>query len=241
MPICLGITSGKGGTGKSTVSAGLAAAFSKKGRKTVLIDMDQGMRCQDILFGFDEDIIFDLSDILSGKDLSDCIYSPENHKNLYIIPAPQKLENISLNALCSLAEKLKKEFDAIIFDFPAGTDFSLYSALGDDGMFITVCNPDLVSVRDAQAVSRLLPKTVFEPRLIINKFEKKSFFLGGYKNFDQVIDGASIRLIGVIPYDKSLTSLCITHSINLKKRAGRAFLRTAERISGKEVSMPDKI
>mgnify|MGYP004552168407 FL=1 len=241
MPVCLGITSGKGGTGKSTVAAGLAAAFSKKGRKTVLIDMDQGMRCQDLLFGFDEDVIFDLSDILSGKGLSDCIYSPEKHKNLYVIPAPAELENISLNALCSLTEKLKSEFDAIIFDFPAGTDFSLYSALGDDGMFITVCNPDLISVRDAQAVSKLLPKTVFEPRLIINKFDKKSFLLGGYKNFDQVINGASIRLIGVIPYDKGLSSLCITHCVNLKKRAGKAFLRTAERISGKEVSMPDKI
>ena len=64
MGICVATTSGKGGTGKSTVSVALAIAFAKMGKSVLLVDMDEGLRCLDLILGIDNKIVFDLSDIL---------------------------------------------------------------------------------------------------------------------------------------------------------------------------------
>ena len=68
------VTSGKGGVGKSTVSVGLGLAFSHLGQKVLLVDMDEGLRCLDLMLGLDETTVFDLSDILMGKEPEEAIY-----------------------------------------------------------------------------------------------------------------------------------------------------------------------
>ena len=71
----IAVTSGKGGTGKSTFSIGLALAFKGEGKRVLMIDMDTGLRCLDLLLGLEENVVFDISDILSGrriKLLSNC-------------------------------------------------------------------------------------------------------------------------------------------------------------------------
>ena len=74
-----GITSGKGEVSKSTVSVGLALAFADLGEKVLLVDMDEGLSCLDLLLNVDKTAVFDLSDVLSGTDLNDAIYpSPLN-------------------------------------------------------------------------------------------------------------------------------------------------------------------
>ena len=65
------VTSGKGGVGKSTVAVGLAFAFTKLNKKTLLVDMDEGLRCLDLMLGADKSAVFDLSDILLGKEMGD--------------------------------------------------------------------------------------------------------------------------------------------------------------------------
>ncbi len=241
MGICLGITSGKGGTGKSTVAAGLAAAFEKSGFKTVIADMDLGMRCQDLLFGLENEIVYDISDIEEAEDLSRALYKAPGFENLFIIPSSLEAKEFEFNKLEKLSKQLKNEFDAVIFDFPAGTDLSLYGALGNDALFLTVCNPDAVSVRDARLTADRLPKTDNEPRIIINKFDKKSFLKTGFKNIDEIIDESGLRLIGIVPYDPLLSLLSVRHKINLRKKSGKAFLRISGRLCGKAYSLPRSI
>ena len=53
------VTSGKGGVGKSTFSIGLAVAFSRMKKRVLLVDMDEGLRCLDLMLGVDKDIVFD--------------------------------------------------------------------------------------------------------------------------------------------------------------------------------------
>ncbi|MBO7243566.1 MAG: P-loop NTPase, partial [Alistipes sp.] len=75
-------TSGKGGTGKSTFSVGLALAFKKMGKSVLMIDMDSGLRCLDLLLGVDENVVFDISDALLGKPLEACVLSSTRYPHI---------------------------------------------------------------------------------------------------------------------------------------------------------------
>ncbi len=238
MGICLATTSGKGGTGKSTVSCGLAIAFSRMGKSVLLVDMDEGLRCLDLLLGVDHNVVFDLSDILNGTPIENGIYYLPQNKNIHIVPAPTKIGSIESDPLCDFAKKVKSMYDIVIFDFPAGLDFSLYTAIGDDVQFLTVCNPDPVSVRDAAAVCLSLPQCQYDARLIINRFDAEYIKKKIYSNIDDIIDISGFRLLGLVPQSSELMLLSVTHNIDKKSKAFKALLRIAKRLLGQEVRLP---
>ncbi len=238
MGICLATTSGKGGTGKSTVSCGLSIAFAKMNKSVLLVDMDEGLRCLDLLLGVDHKVVFDLSDILGGASISDGTYTLPQNSLISVIPAPRQIGNISAEALSQFAEKVKSMYDVVIFDFPAGLDFSLYTAIGDDVQFLSICNGDPVSVRDAAAVCASLPYTKKDARLIINRFDAEYIKKKIYSNIDDIIDISGFRLLGIVPYCRELMLLSITHNLNKKTKAFKALYRIAKRLLGEEVRLP---
>ncbi len=232
------VTSGKGGVGKSTVSVGLSFAFEKLGKSVLLVDMDEGLRCLDIMLGVDEKIVFDLSDILLGKDIADAVYSHNKKPNIHLIPAPNELEKIDAFAFSAFVSKVANLYDIIIFDFPAGIDFSLYTCLPKETLFITVAFPDPVTVRDASVVSQKLYEIGCETRLILNNFNKKLVKKKIFKNIDDIIDQSGLRLLGVVPNSKELSLLSAKHSLKHNKNAFRAFKRIAKRLCGENVLLP---
>ena len=83
-----GTVSGKGGVGKSTVSVGLGMSFANQGKKVLLVDMDEGLRCLDLLLGVDRIAVFDLADVLKGKEIESAVYKSTLQNGLFLIPAP---------------------------------------------------------------------------------------------------------------------------------------------------------
>lgn len=238
MGICLATTSGKGGTGKSTVCAALAMAFAHSGKSVLLVDMDEGLRCLDILLGVDGQVVFDLGDVLCGQPVSDATYTAPANPLINIIPAPINAGSIEKSALCSFAESVKSKYDAVIFDFPAGVDFSLYSVIGSDTQFLAVCNPDPVSVRDAAAVCGALGEFKIPPRLIINRFNAEYIKKKIYSNIDDIIDISGFRLLGLVPQSDELMLLSVNHRVNLKCRGFKAVNRIARRLCGEDIKLP---
>lgn len=234
----IAVTSGKGGVGKSTVSVGLSFAFSKSGKTVLLVDMDEGLRCLDLMLGIDNSIVFDLSDILAGKEISDGIYYSDMHPGIHLIPAPENIGNIEKDSFSEFAKKVEDLYDVVIFDFPAGIDFSLYDCLPKDTLFLTVALPDPVSVRDAAAVSRNLNTIKANSRLVINQFDYSLTRRKIFDNIDDIIDKSALRLIGIIPKENELAMLTLKHGLKPHGKAFSAFCRISKRIQGENVLLP---
>ena len=230
------VTSGKGGVGKSTLSAGLSLAFSVQGFKTLVVDMDEGLRCLDLMLGIDDEIVLDLSDVLQGRDISDAVYTVS--QNLFLIPAPQKTGMIDSYQLSKFVNNINNLYDIIIFDFPAGIDFTLYEALPKDSLFLTVAFPDAVTVRDAAAVSNLLTKMGLDSRLIINRYDYKLLKHKFYKNLDAIIDEAQLQLIGVLPVSVELQGLSHGMKMKRKSKTMKALIRISKRLNGEHILLP---
>lgn len=232
------VTSGKGGVGKSTVSVGLATAFANMGQTVLLVDMDEGLRCLDVMLGIEEKVVFDLSDILSGKELSDGIYTVDSVPNLHLVPAPAKLGMIDAYLFTGFITEAQRLFDTVIFDFPAGIDFSLYTCMPKDTLFLTVAFPDPVTIRDASVVSQKLDEIGVNSRLILNSFDYKLTKKRLFKNIDDIIDTAGLQLLGIVPASEELKLLSVKHKLKPKGNAMKALCRIAKRLMGEKILLP---
>ncbi len=237
MALILATTSGKGGVGKSTVATGLGLAFSRLGKSTLLVDMDEGLRCLDLFLGLDGSALLDLSDALDCEDITQIAYSFKNER-LFLLPAPTKTGSITPENLSSFAKKASELYDVVIFDFPAGLNFSIYEALPTSTLFVTVAVPDPVCVRDAAAVSHELARLNLKSRLIINRFNLKESLKRKHKGIDGIIDYSGLRLLGIVPEAADLNRLSVKHSIKSKGRAMNSFIRIANRLMCKEIPLP---
>ncbi len=232
----LAVTSGKGGAGKSTCSLGIATALCRMGRSILLIDLDAGLRCLDILTGVDEQLVFDLKDVLEGKALSDAILPCPAIDGLYLLCAPAEHYSIDGDDFAKLLLGIR-EFDYIILDFPAGTDFPFAEKLHDIADFLVVSCGDRLSMRDSFVMTKSLTGLGCDCRLIINKYERKLVKRGIYGGIDDIIDNSGCRLLGVVPFDKKMVR---TPQGRYKKRSltSKSFDRIAKRVYGYEIPLP---
>lgn len=232
------VISGKGGTGKSTVSVGLAAAFAGLGQSVLLVDLDEGLRCLDTMLGIEDNIVFDLGDLLNGGDFDDAVYAVKQMNGVSVIPAPRGSTTIDPEGLACFVQSVSDRFDAVVLDFPAGINEALIAPLLGVVNFITVCNPDPVSVRDAAAVSDALINAKTPVRLVINRFSVEAVKRSFGTNIDDIINRSGTRLIGIVPQSDELALLSVRHKVSRRKRAGKAFSRIALRLLGRDIKLP---
>ncbi|MBO5873295.1 MAG: AAA family ATPase [Clostridia bacterium] len=233
------VTSGKGGSGKSTFSVQLSIAFEKLGKRVLLIDMDEGMRCLDMLLGASESLIFDLSDAIAGKELELCLLEVRKHNNIMLLAAPSSKGLFEYSDFGQFIRGLDpQKYDTVIIDLPAGLDAELYKALPVDTEFVCICNPNQVSVRDAANVGELLNNIGRRGRLVINRFEK--YFVKNilFDNIDDIINETKLGLLGIVPESEGLRYAFCTGKFLTRGTDFKAFLRIASRLCGKDVKLP---
>ncbi|WP_407382491.1 AAA family ATPase [Ruminococcus sp.] len=205
------IASGKGGTGKTTVCTGLAVALAKAKNKVLIIDCDSGMRGVDLMLGISDRLVYDISDVISGAcEYADALYRVEGDFELYSIAAPLYADDeVSPSLIRRFVDQVREEYDYILIDSPAGTGSGFYAAANAADRALVVINAEPISIRGCKNISyRLRELKMTDCRLIINRFDKKRFFdMGLYRDLDEVIDEAGMRLIGLIPEDVRVIAL----------------------------------
>ncbi len=124
----IAVTSGKGGTGKSSVCAGLGYTLAKQGHRTLLIELDFGLRCLDIMFGVENEIKYDLGDVLAGRKTAlDAVQTVPMANNLSLLCAPKTLTSVSAKQIVEICRSVKKYFEYIIIDTGAGINSHVLS------------------------------------------------------------------------------------------------------------------
>ncbi len=234
----IAVTSGKGGTGKSTFSIGLALALRNEGKKILMIDMDLGLRCLDLLLGVDEKVVFDLSDALSGKSFKSVVLSSQKYPGIDLVPAPNDTTPLSADAFGDFVEKVSKLYDVVIVDFPAGADFTLYGKLPLSTTFICVCNPNPISVRDTASVGSGLRALNRDGLLVVNKYDYYCIKNSVFGSLDDLIDLSGFRLLGIIPLSYNLDVAFYGGYFPVKSKEFKAYKRIAKRLLGESVAIP---
>ena len=249
MGIVITVTSGKGGVGKSTTLANLAVGMADEGKKVVAVDFDIGLRNLDMLLGLENRIVYNVIDVMVGKcNLTQALINDKHSKNLYFLPASQTNDKNILNKekVKELLDTLKKEFDIILLDSPAGIEGGFEHAIAYADRALIISTPDVSSVRDADRVIGIIDAKSekaqrgeeVEKHVIINRLKPELVERGDMLNTEDVLNILALPLIGVIPDDASIiTSTNKGEPIYYDKDsvAANAYHNIARRVLGEEV------
>ena len=232
------VLSGKGGTGKTSVCAGIATALAAEGKKVLCIDCDVGLRNLDISLGLTESAALTFLDVSEGGYSLEQAAAHPLYPSLKFLTAPMNrpVDTIDPIAFGDMLQNARREFDYIFLDAPAGVDggFRLAASAADRHLLVTGAGP--AAIRDAARVGDLLQLMGKEQvRLIINRVEKN--MLKTVKlTIDDVMDDTGLPLMGIVPEDMQVTLAASFGQPVLKYArygdASRAFRRIAQRIQG---------
>ncbi|KEQ22575.1 MULTISPECIES: septum site-determining protein MinD [Paenibacillus] len=239
------ITSGKGGVGKTTTSANIGTALALQGKKVVMVDTDIGLRNLDVVMGLENRIIYDLIDVAEGRcRLPQALVKDKRFDELYMLPAAQTKDKhaISPESVRQIVVELKRDFDFVIIDCPAGIEQGFKNAVAGADKAIVVTTPENAAVRDADRIIGLLEKepNVESPKLVINRIRPNMVKKGEMLDIDEICSVLAIDLLGIVPDDEYVIKAANIGEptvMNPNSRAAIAYRNIARRMLGDSVPL----
>lgn len=203
------VASGKGGTGKTTVVANLGATLAMEGQRTLVVDMDMGLRNLDLYLGLESNVVYDVSDVMNGVcRIKQALIKDKSFPGLYLMAASPKRADGEITPLHMkvLCEKLRGQFDYIIVDGPAGIDDGLAVASAGADMAVVVVSPDYAAARDGEMVRLVLKEMGIEKvGFVVNKLNMEMIRKGFAPDVSEIVRGFQRELLGVIQSDENIS------------------------------------
>jgi septum site-determining protein MinD len=243
------VTSGKGGVGKTTTSAAIAAGLALKNHKTVVIDFDVGLRNLDLVMGCERRVVFDFINVINGEaNLRQALIRDKRLENLFIFPTSQTRDKDALKSegVDRVMEELRNDFDYIICDSPAGIERGALTALYHADSAIIVTNPEVSSVRDSDRIIGILAaksrraergESPPDVHLLLTRYSPERVGKGEMLSVDDVREILAVPLLGIIPESESVLRASNTGTpVILEKDspAGRAYEDAVARFLGEQ-------
>ncbi|QHM75294.1 Septum site-determining protein MinD [Mixta theicola] len=244
------VTSGKGGVGKTTSSAAIATGLAQKGKKTVVIDFDIGLRNLDLIMGCERRVVYDFVNVIQGDaTLNQALIKDKRTENLYILPASQTRDKDALTR--EGVEKVLNELNAMGFDFvlcdsPAGIETGALMALYFADEAVITTNPEVSSVRDSDRILGIIAsksrraengQEPVKEHLLLTRYNPGRVSRGDMLSMEDVLEILRIPLVGVIPEDQSVLRASNQGEpviLDKESDAGKAYADTVDRLLGEE-------
>lgn len=240
MGIAVMVTSGKGGTGKTSLTAGVASCLAALGHRVLCIDLDIGLRNLDIALGLTDLAVMDFSDVMARRcPLLTAVTSHPDIRGLHLLTAPMNLDDPDPDRFRAMVEDAKDYFDFIFMDSPAGlgTGFQLAMAAADRAVLVSATEP--AALRDAQHTVAELSGQVSEVHLVMNRVQPK--LINKLRtSIDSAMDTAGLPLLGVVPEDSNVTVAASAGEplvLMTYKGAAPAYLNIARRLLGQRTPL----
>ena len=230
MSTAIVITSGKGGTGKTSITGGVASCLAALGHRVLCIDMDIGLRNLDLTLGLSDRALMDFTDVLCGRCTLERAAVPHPViQGLFLLTAPVTLPEAPLS----------EGYDYILMDSPAGLGegFRLACCAADRAMVVSTT--DASALRDAQRTVSVLRNRIPRIHLVVNRVQPR-LLRRLHTTIDDAMDAAGLPLLGIVPEDPQVM-LCANQGQPLILRASRgaavAYLNIAKRLLGQKAPL----
>ena len=228
------VTSGKGGVGKTTITANLGMHLAEKNYRVCLLDMDIGLNNLDVVMGLEHRVVYSIADVIEGKcRLKEALVQDDNYPLLYLLSSGGLNQNltIQLTDIKKIVKELHSLFDFVLIDCPAGIDAGFKRAVSIADEAIVVTTPHLSSIRDADKVITILSSyNIISKRFVINR--ARGDLIRDKVMFDVYDIGKALNIEfgGVIPEDDNVINSTSESIKNNKIASNRAFALFAQNI-----------
>lgn len=242
MATAIAITSGKGGTGKTSLTGGVGSCLAALGNKVLCIDMDVGLRNLDLSLGMSDRALMDFTDVLSGRTTLEKAAVPHPViQGLYLLTAPltEPRDIIREDALRVFLQGAKEQFDYILMDAPAGLGLGFRLSVCAADRAIVVSTTDASALRDAQRTVTELSRTLQSLHLVVNRVQPR-LLRQLHSTIDDAMDAAGLPLLGVVPEDAQVMLAANRGEpliLMARYGAARAYLNIARRLTGLRVPL----
>lgn len=233
------LASGKGGVGKTTITANLGIALAKSGSSVCLIDADIAMANLSLLLGMQSSPIT-LHDVLLGESsVDDAIYDGPEKVNF--IPSGLSIESykrVDSERLESVVKEISDRFDFILLDAPAGIEKNVLSSLSASSEVLLVTTPDSPSIADVLKTKIVAQRIGAKPIGIIINFVRGE---KGEVNSEDIMKMLELPVYGLVPFDDEVRRSFMQEKIApviIRKPstpASIAIQKIAMKLSGKQV------
>ena len=241
------ICSGKGGVGKTTLTANLGICLASKGFSTAVLDADFGLRNLDLLLGLENRIVYTAQEVLEENcRLDQALVKHKQQPNLSLLPAgnPRMLEWLKPEDMQTIVGMLKTQFQYVLIDCPAGVEDGFKNAAAAAQEAIIVTNPEVSAVRDADRVIGLLNTYGIKPvQLVLNRVRPKMMKSQEMLSIEDVTDILALQLLGLVLEDEQvIVSTNRGEPLTLvgsNSPAARCYANIASRLLGEEIPLID--
>jgi septum site-determining protein MinD len=246
------VTSGKGGVGKTTSSAALAAGLAQRGKRTCVIDFDVGLRNLDLIMGVERRVVFDFINVINdGIRLNQALIKDKRIDNLFVLPTSQTRDKdaLTVEGVEKVINELREEFDYVICDSPAGIERGAHMALYFADEAVVVTNPEVSSVRDSDRILGILSsksrraergEDPIRQHLLLTRYDLDRVARGEMLKLEDVLEILAIPVLGVIPQDDSVlhaSNVGMPVILDEKSMAAIAYKDAVGRLLGEQIEL----
>ena len=221
------VTSGKGGVGKTTLTANLGRGLARLGNRVVLIDTDIGLNNLDVVMDIENKVVYDLIDVIENRCRPRQALIEDSVKGLFVMPSAHGYDaaKVSGQNLRALVNAMNPYFDYIILDCPAGIEVGFHRAVNACNEVLIVTTPHISAIRDADKVIALLQTYQKNAvHVVVNRARGDLVLNSEMVDHTDIASLLKVPPIAVIPEDDKVNLLSnLGLSVNTKSDGFEAF------------------